>query len=65
MSNPQKDLRKQLRNLVQEELPAILSKELVDAVLSKINSRLDVIDERQKVIQSYLIRNTSVPEFKK
>jgi len=65
MSNPQKDLRKQLRNLVKEELPEVLTVELVEAALAKINKRLDLIDERQKVIQSYLIRNTSVPEFKK
>ena len=65
MSNAQKDLRKQLRNLVQEELPGVLTKELVEAALANIHSRLDQIDERQKQIQSYLIRSTSVPEFKK
>ena len=65
MSNPQKDLRKQLKNLVKEALPEVLSTELVQAALASLNERLDMIDERQKQIQSYLIRNTSTPEFKK
>lgn len=59
MSNNPKDLRKQLRNVVQEILPEVLTSELIAALKKEINAYLDKIDERQKNISSYIVRNST------
>lgn len=74
MSGSIKELRKQLRNVVQGLLPEILTKELEEAVykklLSDMNARMDLIannaketleriDERSRDVQSYVIRQSS------
>ena len=71
-----KDLRKQLKNVVQAMLPDLINSELGESIrkdLSRqIQARLDVmmeevrntlkqIDERSKDIQGYLVRQTSNP----
>jgi hypothetical protein len=65
MSNQAKDLRKQLRNVVQEVLPELLQSELVKAVEQKLrkemNDRLNLIDKRQKDIQGYVVRQSNSP----
>lgn len=71
-----KELRKQLRIIVQEILPEVLTNELVATlskqVTAKLEQRLDgisahliqaikTIDDRSKDVQAYIIRNSSVP----
>lgn len=55
-------LRKQLRNVVKELLPETLSSELVANVQANLSRQmkegLTKIDERQKDLQAYFIRNT-------
>lgn len=63
MSNPAKDIRKQVRNVTQEILSDVLNNELVTAmevrIMTYVKKRLDAIDERQKDIQAYMIRNSA------
>lgn len=63
-----KDLRKQVRNVVKEVLPEILGNELVKEIEYKlrqeINARLNLIDDRQKDIQSYVVRQSISPSIK-
>ena len=58
----QKELRKQLRIILRDVLPEVLTSELVVAVEKKLrvemNDRLNKIDERQKDVQSFLVRNS-------
>lgn len=75
MSNP-KELRKQLRNVVQDLLPELVASELGESIrkeLSRqIQARLDImvkeiqgtlqqIDQRSKDVQGYLVRQTLNP----
>lgn len=59
-----KDMRKQLRNVVKELLPEILTAEFRAEILMKLykelKARLDEIDQRQKDIQSYVVRNSMI-----
>lgn len=74
MSKAHKDLRKQLRNVVQEILPELLKKELSDAILTELlkhmNTRMDIIaanaqksladmDKKTKDVLSYVIRQNT------
>ena len=74
MSNPAKDLRKQLRNVVQELLPLILSAEVnqnqfnqlskvIDSRLTSLEKQvkdtLHEINERHKDTMSYLARSVT------
>jgi hypothetical protein len=52
-----KETRKQLRNIVREILPEVLTAELVGAVELKLQKKLDEIDSRHKDIASLMIRN--------
>lgn len=67
-------LRKQLRNVVQELLPQLVTDELkaamhqqlaieiqkrLDNVTKNVKETLDMIDQRSKDIQGYLVRQTS------
>lgn len=65
MSNKAKELRSQMRNVVKE----LLTEELVRAVEEKlrkeINGRLNVIDQRQKDIAGYMVRQSALPAIKK
>jgi hypothetical protein len=75
MSNP-KELRKQLRNVVQEQLPDLLKSELGNAlhkdlshiiqtrlnvVIKNIQETLEQIDQRSKDIQGYIVRQSLNP----
>lgn len=74
MSNPSKDIRKQIRNVMQEVAPEILSQELMKAlearILKHVDSRLDLIsdhikatlnaiDSRTKDVQSMVVRQSA------
>ena len=65
MGNPAKDIRKQVRNVVNEILQEVLSTELVKHIEIKLrnemNARLNIIDERQKDIQGYMVRQSARP----
>lgn len=76
MSNPQKDLRKQLRNVVQELLPEAMNKELHDALYKElcktvtsyleriqieVREAMEKIEQRQKDTLSYLVRQVTNP----
>lgn len=71
MSNPQKDLRKQLKNIVQDILPGILASELqqnnakelresmnlrMEEIMKNVIEYLKTMEERQKDFQNYMIR---------
>lgn len=71
-----KDLRKQLRAVVREILPEILTAELVtashreytakleerlDAISKHLTDTLTAIDQRSKDMQSYVVRNLPAP----
>lgn len=64
MSNPAKDLRKQIRNEVKDTVKELLASEFINEqmklIREEMNSRLDVIDERQKDIQGYIIRQSGL-----
>lgn len=75
MSNP-KELRKSLRNVVQDLLPDLLKSELgaaihksvsgivqarLDVMMKEIQNTLQTIDQRSKDVQSYLVRSTLQP----
>lgn len=79
MSNPAKDIRKQLRNVVLALLPEVLTRELEEALykklLSDMNARMDLIannaketlekiDQRSRDVQSYVVRQNSQPFIK-
>lgn len=72
MSNP-KELRKQLRNVVQDLLPDLIKSELgaaihksvsgiiqmrLDVMMKEIQNTLQTIDQRSKDVQGYLVRST-------
>lgn len=69
MSNPAKDIRKQIKNVIQAELEGILSNELYQTLekrlMDHLSARLNAIDERQKQLQSYMIRHTAPAVDKK
>ena len=65
-----KDIRKQLRNVVQEMLPGVTSQEMyvqlskvinerLDQISKHINSTLETIDQRSKDVQTYVIRQSA------
>lgn len=69
-----KDLRKQIRNVVQEQFPAILSVELATAIRTdlqdklsswmldntmKISKALSEMDQRSKDVQTFVLRQAS------
>jgi len=67
MSNHVKDMRKQLRNVVQESLNEVLLKEMkhelmkhidtrLDAIMTHLNTVLGEIDKRSKDVSSSLLR---------
>ena len=62
MSKDAKLIRGQIRQIAQELLPTMLNDELVKAIekrlFEKIDGELAKINERQKDIQSYMIRNS-------
>lgn len=73
MSNQAKQLRGQLRQIVQEQMPSLLNSALVkdieaaiearvnqrlDGITQTVKSTLDRIDERSKDIQSYVLRSS-------
>lgn len=70
MSNSNvKDIRKQVRNVVQEVLPGVMTQEMYVKLLTSMNERMDAleaqvkakmqeIEERSKDVQSYLIRSS-------
>ncbi len=73
MSNNAKDLRKQLKNLVKEELPVVVTTELYVSLKSHIDVKikeiednvkktLHEINERHKDTMSYLVRQVSSPK---
>lgn len=59
-----KQIRGQLRQLVKELLPEVLTEQLVEAIQKKLSGQLyeglNKIDDRQKDLQAYLVRNTVV-----
>lgn len=74
MSNPAKMLRSQLRQIVKEILPDLLTSEMksalheqlrvevqkrLDNVTKNVKETLDTIDQRSKDVQSYLVRATT------
>ena len=66
MSNHIKTLRGQLRQIVLDVLPDVLTQALVKDIEARLKKemtdRLDAIDERQKAIQGYMVRQ-STPTF--
>ncbi len=64
MSNVVKQIRGQVRQVVQEVLPHLLGSAIILAMENKLReemrARLDVIDERQKDIQAYIIRQDAM-----
>lgn len=63
MSNSIKQFRGQIRQIVKEILPEVLTQELVSIMkkemLQDIKACLDVIDERQKLFQGYMVRQSA------
>lgn len=63
MGNQIKMLRGQVRQAVKEMFPEVLNQELVQNAFKKLNDeikrRLDIIDERQKDIQAYMVRHSA------
>lgn len=73
MSNNAKDIRKQIKNVIQSELPELLNKELSTAAYKQLSAEIQTklsmielevrntlkqIDERSKDIQDYIIRQS-------
>lgn len=62
MSNPAKVLRQQVRQVVLDLLPELVKKELVldmeTRLRKEMNDRLEVIDQKQRDLQAYFIRNS-------
>jgi hypothetical protein len=60
-----KVLRGQMRQLVKELMPEILQdsllKEIELRLRAEINARLNLIDQRQKDIQGYVVRQSAIP----
>lgn len=74
MANPAKILRGQLRQIVKEILPDLLTAEMkskmheelrvevqkrLDNVTKNVKETLDTIDQRSKDVQGYLVRQTT------
>lgn len=63
----QKDLRKQLRNVVQEMKDELITQEIIQSIerrlMDYLRMRLDAIDERQKDIQGYMVRQNANMTF--
>lgn len=55
-----KNLRKQLRNVVKEELPAILKSELFQEISKDVGARLAQIDARSKDVSEFMLRNIAL-----
>lgn len=75
MSTNAKDIRKQIRNVLQENLGDLLTKEVVDAITKQMNERITALEkdvkeqmhkmnERHKEVMGYLVRQVSKPEEK-
>lgn len=75
MSTNSKDLRKQLRTVIQEFLPELLTKEVVEAISKEMLVRVAKLEketkdtmhqmnERHKDVMSYLVRQVSEPKIK-
>jgi hypothetical protein len=64
-----KQLRGQIRIIVKELLPEIVAIELIQALEKKLGeemrARLDAIDDRQKSLQAYMVRQSPKIEPKK
>ncbi len=69
-----KDIRKQLRNVVQDAMPQIVTEELgkavhdalkshidkrLDAISKHIQTSLDALDQRSKDVQAFVIRQNT------
>jgi len=65
MSTNIKQLRGQLRQLVQELLETELVKAVEERLMKHVNARLDIIDKRQKDISGFMVRQASLPQAKK
>jgi hypothetical protein len=74
MSNA-KDIRKQVRNVIQELIPELLTKEVVDAITKQMHERVTKLEndtkaqmkemnERHKDVMGYLVRQASSPAQK-
>lgn len=65
MSNKIKELRGQLRQIVKEILPELLSDAVFQSIESRLrnemNARLNKIDERQEAIQGFVVRQSKSP----
>lgn len=63
MSKDAKMLRGQLRQIAKEILPEVLTRELVEAIRNELRQeiliKLNAIDERNKDIQAYMVRQSS------
>lgn len=74
--NNVKFLRKQVRNVVQETLPGVLSQEFaqdlemrlfeyvrgrMDEIKTNVEATLKQMDERSKDIQSYIVNQSMIP----
>ena len=59
MSKEIKQIRGQIRQIVQEILPELLSEQLVKEMEKRIDARLKSIDQRQKDLQLYMIRQNT------
>lgn len=60
-----KQIRGQIRQIVKELMPELLNEQLVASIEKRLSGQLyeglNKIDERQKELQSYFIRNVGVP----
>lgn len=69
MSNPIKELRKQLRTITKEELPSIINDALfqqtIDRLQKQLHERLDKIEEDHKKLLMYILKQGASTEIKK
>lgn len=61
MSDQQKALRKQLRNVVKDMLPELMSTEVLQALDKKYEARLSAMESKQRDLIMYLMRATMPP----
>lgn len=68
MSKELKQIRGQIRQIVKDILPEVITSELVAALEKVLVARMDEglkrIDVRQADLQSYIVRNAGVPVVK-
>lgn len=57
-----KKIRGQVRQIVKEILPDVLTEQIIAEIKKHIDARLDAIDQRQKDMTSYIIRNSAGPK---